>query len=565
MNWNQSFVRKVVYVAVMGVLLVPLSLISRPSTPPRENALGDEGGLLARKRTEYNISQVQLGEIDPASETMKLALLGMRGIAANILWTKANHYKKTEEWPKLMATVEQITNLQPNFISVWQFQAWNVSYNVSVEFDNYLHRYYWVKRGIRFLIDGTRFNRDEPRLLWDIGWFFGQKIGRSDEYLQFRREFREDDEFHDFIRQYVPQFNQDCLDRGVPDNWLVSRQWFLIAQETVDSKRATLRGRSLQSIFEENPSEKKRGKSPVLFHSNPAMALINFATAIQEEGTFDEVAMDAWEFAHREWVKYGNREIRTSRDFYIRLYEAEELEAEARSLRQKIADLVPGLENELAKKNRDELSDEQLLAWDTSIDKRTPEQHEIVRETRFDIQVTPRDIANAAPESTQSQIRYLATEIEDYEQRADFVRRYRQIVNYEYWKTRCEVEQLDEANAARKHLYQADKDFREGRLEPAKKEYNLAWNAWANIYDRYPTLREDVGAEDVVDAIKRYATLLGQLDEAFPNEFKLKSLVSEHDRDFRPWSESTGEEENLVSPPVENGEVSDGEETTNRD
>ena len=74
-----------------------------------------------------------------------------------------------------------------------------------------------------------------------------------------------------------------------------------------------------------------------------------------------------------------------------------------------------------------------------------------------------------------------------------------------------------------------------------------------------------VGAEDVVDAIKRYATLLGQLDEAFPNEFKLKSLVSEHDRDFRPWSESTGEEENLVSPPVENGEVSDGEETTNRD
>ena len=182
--------------------------------------------------------------------------------------------------------------------------------------------------------------------------------------------------------------------------------------------------------------------------------------------------MDAWEFAHREWVKYGNREIRTSRDFYIRLYEAEELEAEARSLRQKIADLVPGLENELAKKNRDELSDEQLLAWDTSIDKRTPEQHEIGRETRFDIQVTPRDIANAAPESTQSQIRYLATEIEDYEQRADFVRRYRQIVNYEYWKTRCEVEQLDEANAARKHLYQADKDFREGRLEPAKKEYN---------------------------------------------------------------------------------------------
>jgi len=196
-----SFQWKVLYIALMAVLLLPISYISRPSTPPRKDGESNPGGLLAQKRAQYNLAQANLGEIDPASETMKLALLGMRGVAANILWTKANHYKKTEDWPKMMATLEQITNLQPNFISVWQFQGWNVSYNVSVEFDNYLHRYFWVKRGIRFLIEGTRYNRDEPRLLWDVAWFFGQKIGRADEHKQFREEFRKD-EFGPFVPWY---------------------------------------------------------------------------------------------------------------------------------------------------------------------------------------------------------------------------------------------------------------------------------------------------------------------------------------------------------------------------
>ena len=95
MNSNTSFQRKVLYIALIAILLVPTSLISRPSTPARQNAPEDPGGWLAQKRDDYNLAQVQLGKIDPASETMKLALLGMRGVAANILWKKANDYKMT--------------------------------------------------------------------------------------------------------------------------------------------------------------------------------------------------------------------------------------------------------------------------------------------------------------------------------------------------------------------------------------------------------------------------------------------------------------------------------------
>ncbi|NIL99325.1 MAG: hypothetical protein GTO62_20065, partial [Planctomycetales bacterium] len=71
----------------------------------------------------------------------------MRGVAANILWEKVHRYKKRKDWTNLAAAVNQITTLQPNFISVWIFQAWNLSYNVSVEFEDVRDRYQWVIKG----------------------------------------------------------------------------------------------------------------------------------------------------------------------------------------------------------------------------------------------------------------------------------------------------------------------------------------------------------------------------------------------------------------------------------
>ena len=42
----------------------------------------------------------------------------------------------------------------------------------------------------QFLQEGEHYNTDNPQLLWDLGWFIGQKIGRADEYVQYRRLFK---------------------------------------------------------------------------------------------------------------------------------------------------------------------------------------------------------------------------------------------------------------------------------------------------------------------------------------------------------------------------------------
>ena len=186
MSERKQLLRLVAYIGGIVVLMFPLYWLGAPAT------VSSAGGVLAQSRAANGLGQASQGEVDPASEAGQLMTLGLRGLAVNILWNMATEYKKKEDWTKFAATLDQLTKLQPHFITFWRYQSWNVSYNVSVEFDDFRDRYYYVRRGIEFLKKGQDYNKDNPQLLWDIGWFIGQKIGRADEHVQYRRLFKAD-------------------------------------------------------------------------------------------------------------------------------------------------------------------------------------------------------------------------------------------------------------------------------------------------------------------------------------------------------------------------------------
>jgi len=62
-----SFQRKVIYLALIAALLVPLSLISRPATTAVAGNSGSAGGKLAQLREDYKLGQAQVGQIDPTA------------------------------------------------------------------------------------------------------------------------------------------------------------------------------------------------------------------------------------------------------------------------------------------------------------------------------------------------------------------------------------------------------------------------------------------------------------------------------------------------------------------
>ena len=520
MRGNKAFLRKVIYFCVMAALLIPLSMISRPATISRSDSgeEGSRGGVLAQLRVKHELSQAQLGDIDPAGETMKLAMLGMRGVAANILWTKANEYKATKNWSSLDATINQITKVQPNFIQVWEFQGHNLAYNVSAEFDDYRHRYHYVKEGILFLIRGVKLNRNEPRLLTSTGRVFGNKIGRSDEKLSFRRVFRADDDFHSEVRnEGIVDIDLARDNEGFVDNWRTARLWYLEAQKLIDNEGVLV-----------------RGESALLFHHYPAKMLIEFAEAYEQDGHFGRATREAWQEAEQAWRQYGNREIPTPTGGNIHLNDFDSVNEDALRLVEELDSLVPGKRQELVEAKRSELTDEQREALDLLPTQRTAEQHMVALDASAKIVVSHSQLARLVPTEQRAKAMRLASRAIKAEQLAGVIRRSRTTVNFEYWMSRCEIEQKRYAIDARRLVHKADQLFRETDLVGAKQQYELAWDEWAKIFENYPSRIDDPMNENLIDSIKRYGRTLGQLDEPLPADFKLKKLLEDRGVVFGP-------------------------------
>ena len=277
--------RKLAYLGGAIVLLIPVVLLGMPS-----DADG-EGGVIAEMRAEEGLGETSLGEVDPASSSMNLMLLGLRGIAANQLWMTADEQKGSKQFDELEQTVNAIIKLQPHYTNVWKFQGWNLAYNVSAEFDSIPDRYYWIKRGAKFMGEGIDRNRRVPELMHDRGDFVGKKVGMSDEWRMFRRYFLSDPDEGRYNGGPDPAINPEGK-----DNYLVAREQYQRAND----------------LEAEQDSVRQRKMARVLFRSYPSRSQLDYAHALQREGRFDNVErMKAgWKEGHEMWRDgYGREEF----------------------------------------------------------------------------------------------------------------------------------------------------------------------------------------------------------------------------------------------------------------
>ncbi|HEY1601050.1 MAG TPA: hypothetical protein VGG64_15710 [Pirellulales bacterium] len=498
---QRPFLRKIVYLAVLVALLVPLSLLSMPARQGVPGEAGSAGGVLAQLRDEYKLGQANLGQIDPTSETIKLATLGMRNIAATLLWKKAIDYKMKEDWTAFSATSEQIIKVQPNFPTVWSYQGWNLAYNISYEFDDYRDRYFWVMKGIRFLQDGIVYNESAPRLIQYLGWVISQKIGTADEKLQFRRLFREDADFH----------GTRPLDQR--DNWLVGRLSYL------DSVRVAEREKMLDRL------------NPIVFLSNAPKNRINYAVALEEEGVFEEKAGLAWTVAHRDWLDFGAREIYKSADTSIRLNDRDKVMSRIEELVTQLEQLPPaGRREQIYEEKLAKLSKAERAAFDRPVAERDTEQHGLAAAADQKLKVSHADLAERVDANQRAEAKRIVAQIADLEAMLSTIERSRETTNYPYWLSRCEMEMRPEALEARRLIHQADTAFRVDQdLIAAQKLYEQGFAKWDEISKQFPRMRSDeLFGEDMAIFINRYRALLKSADIPFPDKFPLQDILDSH-------------------------------------
>jgi hypothetical protein len=141
---------------------------------------------LNRDRAKLDLTRVQpLENAPPLLAFTTVALGGFRGLISNMLWIRASNLQDEDKFFEMAQLADWITKLEPHFVQVWIFQAWNMAYNISVKFkDNapgeYPDRWRWVQRGIELLRDeGLRYNPHEVLLYRELAGFFQHKLGQN--------------------------------------------------------------------------------------------------------------------------------------------------------------------------------------------------------------------------------------------------------------------------------------------------------------------------------------------------------------------------------------------------
>ena len=134
----------------------------------------------AQRKEMKLISNEPLENAPPSLAFATVAMGAFRGLVVDILWMRADKLKEEGQFFDAKQLAEWITILQPRFASVWEFQAWNMAYNISVAMPATQpdQRWRWIKNGYELLRDkGIPLNPKAIELYRQLGWIFQHKIG----------------------------------------------------------------------------------------------------------------------------------------------------------------------------------------------------------------------------------------------------------------------------------------------------------------------------------------------------------------------------------------------------
>lgn len=135
----------------------------------------------------HQLTETALDEQLPPDIAFTTLLLGsFRGIIADFLWLRVMDCQAQGNYFEIVSLSQWITKLQPRFITPWTFLAWNMAYNITVEFSDYRERWRWVKNAIQLLRDeAIRYNPQNEILYRQLGWIFQHKIGEVSDDAHF--------------------------------------------------------------------------------------------------------------------------------------------------------------------------------------------------------------------------------------------------------------------------------------------------------------------------------------------------------------------------------------------
>lgn len=178
---RQSAKRYEWYVQLTATLLAIVCFVGAGLLIGRVNEIRQDRQLI--------IDPDELGVLPP-----DIALLGKLGTfrALAIDWAaiRAERLKEEGKTYEALQLHQAVCALAPRFPKMWDYAAWNMSYNISVMQFTPEARWKWVMNGITILRDkGIKYNPRSATLYKSLSWIYWHKIGDfyDDEHRNYKR------------------------------------------------------------------------------------------------------------------------------------------------------------------------------------------------------------------------------------------------------------------------------------------------------------------------------------------------------------------------------------------
>lgn len=176
----------------------------------------------------------------------------------------------------------------PENQELWKSLAHRQTFNTSIDFCDFRSQYFWVRRGINFLLDIGESDDSSVDAFLKAAEYIVAKIGKSDERKEFGKLFAKDKSLLDRIEKHVNL--TDCLDTdGALDCYLVALQL-------------------LNFCNQQRQESKNEGWSADDFRlaAAPATMRKSYAHSLDRDAR-TEAAVKQWQIARKEYEAFGER------------------------------------------------------------------------------------------------------------------------------------------------------------------------------------------------------------------------------------------------------------------
>ena len=131
-------------------------------------------------------------DIPPSLSLTGIALGPLRGILCNALWLRSVKQALEGEVYDSLQLIDWMTTLQPHSPRIWEYQGWNITYNIAYESRDPYYRWDWVYYGFTLLRDkGLKYNPDNN---------FNRPIRQQMATTLFDRINKDDFGFHNLFK-----------------------------------------------------------------------------------------------------------------------------------------------------------------------------------------------------------------------------------------------------------------------------------------------------------------------------------------------------------------------------